>query len=59
VTPAPGENDVYTTPSEYVRDFIRQDMQDRAVAINVFEGLDDVRKSRFSKQSILDIEAED
>ena len=26
---------VYATPSEYIRDLIRQDMQDRAVALNI------------------------
>ena len=35
------DKDVYATPSEYIRDLIRQDMQDRAVALNVLEGLDD------------------
>lgn len=53
------DNDVYATPSEYIRDLIRQDMQDHAVAMNVLEGLDDLRKSRFSQQSILDVHDED
>lgn len=52
------DKDVYATPSEYIRDLIRQDMQDHAVARNIFEGLDDVRKGRFSPQSILDIHDE-
>ena len=38
------DKDVYATPSEYIRDLIRQDMQDHAVATKIFEGLDDVRK---------------
>jgi hypothetical protein len=29
------DKDVYATPSEYIRDLVRQDMQDHAVAINV------------------------
>ena len=36
------DKDVYATPSEYIRDLIRQDMQDRAIALNVLEGLDDL-----------------
>jgi Arc/MetJ-type ribon-helix-helix transcriptional regulator len=27
------DKDVYATPSEYIRDLIRQDMQDRAIAL--------------------------
>jgi antitoxin ParD1/3/4 len=46
--------DVYATPSEYIRDLIRQDMQDRAVALNILEGLGDLRRGRFSDKSILD-----
>jgi len=43
---------VYATPSQYIRDLIRQDMQDRAIALNVLEGLDDLKHSRFSSKSI-------
>lgn len=50
---------VYATPSEYIHDLLREDVQDLAVATNFFEGLDDVRKGRFSTQSILDIDDED
>lgn len=53
------DKDVYATPSEYIRDLIRQDMQDHGVATNILEGLDDVRKGRFSSQSILDVHDED
>jgi antitoxin ParD1/3/4 len=53
------DKDVYATPSEYIRDLIRRDMQDHAVATNILEGFDDVRKGRFSSQSILDIHDED
>jgi antitoxin ParD1/3/4 len=41
------DKDVYATPSEYIRDLIRQDMQDRAVALNILEGLDDLKHGRF------------
>jgi antitoxin ParD1/3/4 len=53
------DKDVYATPSEYIRDLIRQDMQDRAVALNVLEGLDDLKHGRFSDKSILDFRDED
>jgi hypothetical protein len=32
---------VYATPRKSIRELIRQDMQDRAIALNVLEGLDD------------------
>jgi hypothetical protein len=48
------DNDVYVTPSEYIRDLIRQDMQDRGIALNVLEGLDDMKHGSFSSKSILD-----
>jgi antitoxin ParD1/3/4 len=53
------DNDVYATPSEFIRDLIRQDMQDRAVALNVLDGLADLRQGRFSDRSILDFKDED
>jgi antitoxin ParD1/3/4 len=53
------DKDVYATPSEYIRDLIRQDMQDRAVALNVLEGLADLRQGRFSDKSIVDLADED
>jgi antitoxin ParD1/3/4 len=52
------DKDVYATPSEYIRALIRQDMQDRAVALNVLEGLADLRHGRFSDKSILDFRDE-
>ena len=48
------DKDIYATPSEYLRDLNRQDMQDRAVALNILEGLGDLRHGRFSNKSILD-----
>ena len=53
------DKDVYATPSEYIRDLIRQDMQDRAVALNILEGLEDLRHGRFSDKSILDFKDKD
>jgi len=53
------DKDVYATPSEYIRDLIRQDMKDRAVALNILEGLADLRHGRFSNKSILDLNEED
>jgi antitoxin ParD1/3/4 len=53
------DKDVYATPSEYIRDLIRQDMQDRAVALNILEGMSDLRHGRFSDRSILDLKEED
>jgi len=49
------DTDVYATPSEYIRDLIRQDMENRRVVTHVLNGLDDVRQGRFSDKSILDI----
>jgi antitoxin ParD1/3/4 len=53
------DNDVYATPSEYIRDLIRQDMQDRPFALNILEGMADLRHRRFSDKSILDFKEED
>jgi len=51
--------DVYSTPSEYIRDLIRQDMENRQVVSHVMRGLDDVKQGRFSEKSILDIGMEE
>ena len=53
------EADVYATPSEYIRDLIRRDMQDRSVALNVLEGLEDLKHGRLSSKSIRDFTGED
>jgi len=53
------DKDVYATPSEYIRDLIRRDMQDRAVALNVLEGIEDLRHGRFSDKTILDFKDRD
>ena len=49
------DNDLYATPSEYIRDLIRHDMQEHAVLQDVLQGLDDFKNGRFSDKSILDI----
>ena len=50
-----GDAGVYSTPSEYLRDLIRRDMESQGIVAHVLDGLDDIRKSRFSNKSILDI----
>ena len=49
------DQDLYATPSEYIRDLIRHDMQEQAVLQDVLQGLDDFKYGRFSAKSILDI----
>jgi antitoxin ParD1/3/4 len=53
------DKDVYATPGEFIRDLIRQDMQERAVALNILEGFGDLRHGGFSDKSILDLKGED
>lgn len=54
-----GDTDLYVTPSEYLRDLIRRDMENQATVAHVMSGLDDLAHGRFSDKSILDIAAED
>ncbi len=49
------DNDIYATPSEYIRDLIRQDMENRHIISHVMHGRDDLKNGRFSNKSILDI----
>ena len=44
----------FSTPSEYVRALIRQDMQSTKMAQDILEGLSDIKNKRFSEKSILD-----
>ena len=53
------DTDVYATPSEYIRDLIRHDMESRRIVSHVMHGLDDVKDGRFSEKSILEIGLED
>ena len=46
---------LYATPSEYIRDLIRQDMEMRHVVTHVMRGLNDLKNGQFSEKSILDI----
>ena len=52
------DQDVYSTPSEYVRDLIRRDMEGSAISTKVRRGLDDIKNNRFANESVLDIIAE-
>ena len=46
---------VYSTPSEYVRDLIRRDMEGTAILTKVRRGLDDIKSNRFAEENVLDI----
>jgi len=50
-----GDAGVYSTPSEYLRDLIRRDMESQEVVKHILNGLDDIKHGRFSDKSILDI----
>ena len=54
-----GDAGLYATPSEYLRDLIRRDMEAQSVVRHVMGGLDDLTHGRFSDKSILDIAEED
>lgn len=54
-----GDNGLYATPSEYLRDLIRRDMEAQSTVLHVMSGLDDVIEGRFSDKSIMDIANED
>ncbi|PSB68577.1 hypothetical protein C7B61_00110 [filamentous cyanobacterium CCP1] len=49
------DNDVYATPSEYIRDLVRRDMEDFAIVSDVVQGLREVKAGEFVSESILDI----
>lgn len=52
------DTDLYATPSEYIRDLIRQDMGTHHVITHVMNGLNDLKNGNFSEKSILDIGSE-
>lgn len=54
-----GDAGLYATPSEYLRDLIRRDMESQSTVVHVMRGLDDFAQGRFSDKSILDIAEED
>ena len=49
------QDELYATPSEYISDLIRQDMESEAMMTRIQQGLDDIKHSRFAKESVLDI----
>ena len=49
------DTDLYSTPSEFIRDLIRRDMQDWAIVKNVAQGLREAGRGEFTLESILDI----
>lgn len=49
------DNDVYSTPSEYIRDLIRRDMADWQIVSGVVQGLQEVARGEFVPESIMDI----
>ncbi|NET60656.1 MAG: hypothetical protein F6K47_32300 [Symploca sp. SIO2E6] len=53
------DNDVYATPSEYIRDLIRRDMEDWKIVSGIMQGLEEVKNGEFVPESILDILYED
>lgn len=46
---------LYSTPSEYIRDLIRRDMEGTAILTKVRRGLDEIKNNRFANESVLDI----
>lgn len=52
-----GDDDIYATPSEYIRDLIRKDMEEQGIIHHVMEGLRDIKNGRFSTRSILDFKS--
>jgi len=49
------DEDLYATPSEYIRDLIRRDMQDWVIVREVAQGLREAQAGEFVSESILDI----
>jgi antitoxin ParD1/3/4 len=49
------DQDVYSTPSEYIRDLIRRDREATGIITHLQRGLEDIKQNRFSKDSVLDI----
>lgn len=54
-----GDHGLYATPSEYLRDLIRRDMESQGTVMHVMDGLSDLKQGRFSDKSIMDIAEED
>lgn len=54
-----GDAAVYATPSEYLRDLIRRDMESQSTIAHIMGGLIDLERGRFSDKSILDLAGDD
>lgn len=50
-----GDAGVYATPSEYIRDLIRHDMEAGETLNHVLTGVHDIKRGEMSENSILDI----
>jgi len=53
-----GDSGLFATPSEYLRDLIRHDMESQKTVVHVLRGVSDMKHGRFSELSILDIAEE-
>ncbi len=53
------DNDVYATPSEYIRDLVRRDMEDWKIISDIAQGLKEIKNQEFVSESIIDILQED
>ncbi|MEM9276669.1 MAG: hypothetical protein AAGA80_27575 [Cyanobacteria bacterium P01_F01_bin.143] len=53
------DDDVYATPSEYIRDLVRRDMEDWKIISDITQGLKEIKNQEFVSESILDILQED
>ncbi len=49
-----GDNDVYATPSEFIRDLIRKDRAQRVVG-GIVQGLQEIRHGKSVKKTAMDI----
>ncbi|MGB0697277.1 MAG: ribbon-helix-helix domain-containing protein [Rhodospirillaceae bacterium] len=54
-----GDQSLFATPSEYIRDLIRRDMEQAEIVEHVVQGLNDLQNGRLSEKSILDLADED
>ncbi len=49
------DNDVYSTPSEYIRDLIRRDMREHEVVTSIVEGIRQAAAGQFRETSAVEI----
>jgi antitoxin ParD1/3/4 len=52
------DNDLYATPSEFIRDLIRKDLAQRVVS-DIVQGLHEVQQGRSVKKTAMDVFNED